>query len=751
LRQFFGPGNRLRWEDLAAHEPPGPHLTVVRPLLDDLGHAERPALLPCRLADGRCRWYALYRSERQGRDLRERLTAFVGPTWSDFNGQAFVPDSDDPVEAAVREMLADGPFAGAFRLTTPDPGDARAAERALLLLRDMAGQQPARRAAAVRAVGRLLRDFDLALYRGDGPAAEACLGELRDRGQLSTFNLACLRVRLLAALGRWREVLALPERAALLEQRRPVQVTRALVQAVYRVHLARFEEENRPAAAVEHFRQVLQVEYGGLFRARGTLRDPDVLKASLVALASSGRPRPEGVAAVLADYPADQPGRPYLEALAGLIAPPPPEPVPDPVVRAQQAFDAGDFDTAVGLLAACPATPQTLRQLLQSAAEVNSLEAARIALAALEAAPAAVRDAVLVARLSRRLRDELLELAAGDTGAQDIPDGWLAWLERLNSRGPWSGAVAVAAAGSLEWPVRPFREDPDAVGRLADGLMAGQVSAVLRDCLPSLLSAFLPDGQAEPRFKRVYLALLELLVLDDAIGAADLPALADLAEAVLHCGLSTREHAQMVEYLDVVWARVSAPRQLSWALDVMELLASFGVGAHADVSAFVQAVLAAFARWNRRVTPEQWDLLEVLCVDLGLKEATTGYRPAAEATPEQAEQERDWGERLRGRTVAVYALNSRVVSLVANNIERRFAGVRVRVNSEKDASKALRDLAGHADIFIVNTRDAKHMATECIEQNRPAHLVTLYPQGKTANKMLEALYDWLRGEVATVA
>jgi hypothetical protein len=56
----------------------------------------------------------------------------------------------------------------------------------------------------------------------------------------------------------------------------------------------------------------------------------------------------------------------------------------------------------------------------------------------------------------------------------------------------------------------------------------------------------------------------------------------------------------------------------------------------------------------------------------------------------------------------------------------------------------LGEAAGSADVFIVNTFDAKHAATLAVPKCRPASAPTLYPKGKNAARQLDALEDWLR-------
>src|SRR5438552_2444821 len=101
---FFGPGNGFSWD--------GPDQPRLRTWVDDLRDPSRPVFLPRLLTDGMVRWYAVARTSRQARDLREQLLAFLGPTYTDFDGLPADLDGTDPVEAALA-----GIFPAVFALT----------------------------------------------------------------------------------------------------------------------------------------------------------------------------------------------------------------------------------------------------------------------------------------------------------------------------------------------------------------------------------------------------------------------------------------------------------------------------------------------------------------------------------------------------------------------------------------------------------------------------------------------------------
>ena len=70
-------------------------------------------------------------------------------------------------------------------------------------------------------------------------------------------------------------------------------------------------------------------------------------------------------------------------------------------------------------------------------------------------------------------------------------------------------------------------------------------------------------------------------------------------------------------------------------------------------------------------------------------------------------------------------------------------GIKLQYLHDKILTDRMKSLAQSADIFIVNTWDAKHAATNGIKNNRPENTVTLEPEGKSASSLLRCLTQYL--------
>lgn len=668
---------------------------------DDLLDSRQPAFLCRPEPEGRATWYAIAHTARQAREVREYILAFVGPSYSDFHGQPAQWEHSDPVEAEFANTALNG-----FRFVVPS-AEATTVTNLLTRLRQMLRDRPRRVPAESPSLARLLRDFELLIRAKNGPVAMAVLDQLRSRGQLTASQLSGLHMRWLSSQQRWADILASPELPALLFQRLPAGVAEAIAAAVYHEQLARFMAASDAAA---HFREYVAPAYGQLFRQRATWRDADAVKAGQVADAAF---RP--LVPVLA------PTDPYLTALAQRDS--------DPAVA---------FHWLVG----GPFTCESVRLLIEVAVDLGSLETARLAVSAVRGCDAAIRESALARRASRSLWEELQDIAGGDDETGAPVQDWLSWLSRATS-GPWQNAAEIAARGVKEWP------RPDAAKFTAAFTdFVDQAFPALRDALPALLEMLLPDQQADPAYGSVYRKLLERVAFDDELSPNDTAAVLELAAAVLQSNpvahANRNDYSLVIENLLFAWQQLKRPTLLDWGLDLLDLAAEHAVHRQTSVSQFVLDIVGEFVRVPRFVTSAQRELLKTLCAELeitGAADAVLAPKASADAV---IADEAELRKRLGKQSVVLLTLGDRISAMFRTLMRQRFPDAHLEIAQEYAGTKRLRDLANSADVFIVNTFDAKHAATGFVSQHRPPKSVTLYPKGKNAAKQLDALEEWLR-------
>lgn len=247
IKGFFGPGNVI-WPDQDLASDAG---QKVKPYLDVLAArdaSEIPVMLPRRASTGSpLVMYVIARDPQRATIVGSLLTAFVGPSFSYFDGLPAVLDDGDPVERAVREYAADDRLA--FKVTLPTGPREKSAWGSLRLLQDTLRQCPHREWRVRRPVGKLIGEFEAALAAGDNSASAALLEEIAAGGGLSGANLANLRIKRLSRLGHDAELLRFPGLTDVAATRPPALVRDAILAAIFRAEIAGLVEEGGPQRA----------------------------------------------------------------------------------------------------------------------------------------------------------------------------------------------------------------------------------------------------------------------------------------------------------------------------------------------------------------------------------------------------------------------------------------------------------------------------------------------------------------------
>ncbi len=744
---FFGPGNRLRWEAIRNGSIGADAQSRLGPFLDDLARAPELLVLPCvREDDGRVLWYVLCASERIARIARDELRAFLGPSYSDFEGRPTAFDAGDPIEAAVLARCESEN--SAFRVEVPERDLLNVARERLLTLIRLRDERPSRTARHPRAVGRILRDFEYGLAAANGETTAGCIRELRASGQLGAINLLFLEVRRLAALGQWAAILALPEQMSLLTMPRPRRVTEALIRAVYATQLREFEDGERASEALARFRTDVLTQYGELFRAYAGLSGFEVDASFVLSSVASEPPRYELAQGIVQKYSPGTAGRSYLAALAALA--PRPEPVPilsrDQLSEAQEAFARADIDRAYGIASSLPPSMEVCVLLLRCARDMGTLAAAQAALASLDSLPDRQRQQVAEHAVLGRFLESLQALVvpapiSAPAPPPEIPSSWVTWLQRLGGRVPWRSAITVAEAAVREWSVDSVASDGNATVSIAELIIADRPQwgqAALRDALPYVVEFFLSKG-ADARLKPIYENLFLLIAVDDHVSLPQIATLVRVAEARLQLGVSNTEYSEIVHQLISALEAADSPSVADIALETMDVLANEVCADTKEREEFAARVAAVFHRWYRRIDTSQWALLRRLADELGVPD-TIGKHPAGEGV---ADTVSIW-RALEQKRVALYSLRESALRRVQSTLLELCPNILVETFSDHvGGSPALRTASATADIFVLATAAAKHAATMYIETNRPKSRVTLYARGQGSASLLDAIREFL--------
>ena len=282
LQRFFSPPNVV-WPGMA----PGVSVAAtILPFLAALSTpGECPVILPCRRPDQgepTAVYVVCWNTAHAGR-VRALLESAVAHHWCAFDGRVARLDSADPVDASVLDLV--GP--GTTFVLRPTAQTATATFTALNRLVSTIGGAPLRVPRAPRPLGRMLREFDVALASGAVESSASLLREIEAYGGVSHENIAFLQIRRLAQLGKDHELLSHGSLPTLIYVEPPRLVREGVLSAWARVNLARpipSEEVDVAVATIENAEPDVAMLVDEDFARRSS--DPDASTVcALVAIA----------------------------------------------------------------------------------------------------------------------------------------------------------------------------------------------------------------------------------------------------------------------------------------------------------------------------------------------------------------------------------------------------------------------------------------------------------------------------------
>lgn len=228
---FFSSPNTV-WPGMATDHPAADRIMTFLGALDARG--ECPLVLPRRDVQGQpSTMYVVCWDRSHAGRMRPLLWAAVADYLSPFDGRVASLKADDPLEAAILAMVG----SGTTFLLRPEPQTEgrliAALQRLVLSLRG----RPRRNPVLSRPVGRMLREFNLALAAGAADQSAAILQEIERAGGISHENVAFLQIQRLGHLGRDRELLTHGSLPTITHTEPPQAVCEAILAAWGRQNL----------------------------------------------------------------------------------------------------------------------------------------------------------------------------------------------------------------------------------------------------------------------------------------------------------------------------------------------------------------------------------------------------------------------------------------------------------------------------------------------------------------------------------
>ncbi len=740
LERFFGDGNAIQWSQYAASLPTDAIRVSLEPWIVRFQKQQSPYCLPrVDTTSQQTSWYVLCMDSRQSRSVRETLQSFIGPTYANFNGELATLSPSDPIEQLCQQSFGQL----VFRLPVLESKDRPKVNSLLSTMMEFRDRDSSRSLAAVKPIGRLLRDLEMAIIARNEDSAYQIYTEIRSRGRLSATNLAFLQVHIFAAFNHWAEILLMPNLNDLLQVRRPKRISEQLAAAVYCQSLLKHEEANEPSAAIDVFRNQ-GGRYQTLVRSTDGFQSAAAIKFAMVAAVAADPPNRPLAERLLSEKVVDS-DRPWCESLLSQLAVSQPTTVVAEAVSsfdlAETRYNEGNFDEAFALYLAQSPSHRSVSRVLELAIEIDNTNAALKAIEFLESADDDIRGKVLGRRVCNGQIEALTSLLGQSATGDPKPISSLAeWFQCLDAANNTANLIQVLDYGIGDWSTAPDSSASQFAGLLRQS-RTGTAAEAIRNAVPLFIRTFLPEREAKRDNKPIYNALIELLIYDESIGGDDLAAVEQLVEAILTTAPShdsgNNDFNFAADITKHLWETVAAPRHLDWALSMLDLLIDTGTQQHANLAPILVAITESIRPWARRVTADQWSLFGLLASDLGLSELLEGIRPGYE--PDSPADTTSYRDALKGKSIAVYSLTERIARRFGQLAEQAFHGIKIHYIHDKSLTDRMKSLAQSADIFIINTWDAKHAATIGIKDNRPPTQVTVEPDGKSPSRLMEAL------------
>ncbi len=742
LERFFGEGNEIRWSQYLSSAPNDKIRILLEPWISRFQKQQGPFCFPrVNASSQQTTWYVLCTNSRQARSVRETLQAFIGPTYANFSGEFATLSSADPIE-----QLCEDHFGSlVFQLPVVDLKARPRVNSLLSRMIEFRDRDSSRSLGTIKPIGRLFRDVDMAVIAGNEDSANRIYAEIRSRGRLSATNLAFLQVHILAAFNHWAEILKMPSLNDLLQVRRPKRISEHLATAVYRQFFVQHEELSNAGEAIASFQSIGE-RYQGLVRSTECLQSADAIKFAVLAATAATPPNRQLAERLVKSQVLDE-DRPWCIALLSKLEAPSND---DAVAETVAAFDLaemrysdGNFDEAFALYLEEPPTYRAVCRVLDTAVEIDTSTAAKNAIQFLESASDDIRGKILGRRVCTSQIEILTSILGQSVTGDSKPIGSLTeWFQCVDNGNHAANLNHVLEYGLPAW----LSESTFSAAEVAELLRQSRTSSpaeTIRNSVPLFIRGLLIDNVATRENKPIYNALIELLIYDEMVGADDLCAVEQLLEAILTIAPShdsnNNDFAFAVDVTRYLWETVAAPRHLDWALSMLDLLIDTGTHQHASLSPVLAEIANSSRAWIRRVSDDQWSLLELLATDLGLVAILEDIRPNSNPAPSvETTTVRD---ALKGKSIAVYSLTERIARRFGQLAEQAFDGIKIHYIHDKSLTDRMKSLAQSVDIFVVNTWDAKHAATTGIKVNRPESLLTIEPKGKSSTSLLRSLLD----------
>jgi len=738
LQKFFSGRNQLQWNCIEDQTVSPKLLTQINPWLQKLKaeNYDGPIVLPLIEGGSNVTWYAMASDQRRFAQMIDEITAFIGPSYSDFGSELGKLSLGDTSENALVERF--GEQIVKFR---PLPFKfSEEIETALGLYLLVLSRRPDIQDRTRRPFGKIRSDFDCALLAGNADGAKILIEELCATGRVTAEQRKFLEIRYLNGLGRSEE---LAKKSTLIASITPIslpaQTLVDVVTALYVTFVLPIEFDKDHSRVIEVFKYHIFKSYATLFRERKGIRHPIVLRAFLLSELASSKPNISRCKSILASYPEGAEG--YNLAL-------------------QWFTGITDDNTQLPNFL----TDSLLNQAKQELADEDYEEACahcfellplQWAYSALLRCALEIKDSVLTERVINTLADasekiqnkfsekdlNRLEKLRGEVGITVAADktGWNAWAEQVTLNPLKAPSLMELQEMAAKWSVVEYAQNAQRCEALASYIAnaSAESESIFRDAFGVLSEFFSEETLITNRaFNAIFSTLIKVLAWSGSLSSDELEIGVQLTQTMLSAGLSDHDYTETLSDLQEILKSNASPVRFDWGLNLAELLAQYPApddGSHrlrifTDVVAMLRAA-------PHRVTLPQRNILTGLAADYDCPDLLQSF-------PKVSHREdfipSDSGSFMG--LIGIYTLMLGAGQRAKEVLQAMYPKSVVEVNNDSVANDRLLSLAKSADIFVFAWKSSKHQAFYCIKQARQGQEIVM-PDGKGSASILNAVVE----------
>lgn len=751
LSRFFSGRNELRWETINSTGSRSDWTSVVKGWISVLetGAESTPVCLPCLAKDGSVQWYAAAKNFQGSNALADELKAFVGPSYTDFDGRPHRLDTSDPQEAALKGVFVK-PI---YRIEGIESGQISKVNRAFALYHSLLIRRPTTLKPTTRPFGIVRGLFDRALTVGNEKEARSLLEEMARSGRLTAENQKFLEVRLLAGLGLWDQIVL---QSSLLKDltdfQLPPRVVRDVSEAFYRFYIQSFDKKGGLDDCLDKLRGSSLPNFDKLFSQRYGIQHPSVIKVFLLRQMLQAPTDIVYSKALLSDL-TNQDRTPLTDEILDVLEKRDREnsvlDLPQNLrAEADAAFDDGDYDQALSLYLQVSTDSKAISRAITCARLAADEKSAQKVLEFVGAS----RDVELDDRSKNALKvlvqqAEQIQLPKQPSGSEVSSSlygdtGWLKWAKWVADGANQNEALGILGKHSATWSTEELFQDSMKLEAFADLLenASGEAEQVFKTAFDQIFSTFLLGLEKPPStLKPLYKCLLFLLAASHSLTKDDLSLTAQLSSNLLEFGLTENEYGEILDLLTDLFDGHRSINSLDWALDVIELLVLERCqNEEARLRLFTG--VSSFAQQSaHRIVESQRRALRELYRDFDVEFPAEFEKPLANETDGQ---DNPVSERLAGKRIAIYTLTEPAGKRAADALKEIAPDSEITLNSDHECSERLSALAKNADIFVFAWKSSKHQAYYCIKNHRPKELPLLQPLGKGSASIIREVLDY---------